>query len=162
MCECFREKKPFLKRYGTYEFLVMPLGIMKAPSTFQRMMDEVLRGLGFVCVYLDDVFVFLRTLAEHIEHLRVAIMRIVHHRVLVRAVQCEAVGARGKTDWSTRLPRKDRGHQGLSDAQQCDGASKPLGNCQIVTEVYQRVIQDLCSASRLNISKEEAIHLDLG
>lgn len=57
MCECCRKKTTFLTRYGTYEFFVMPFGLMNAPATVQRMMDEVLKRLYFFRVYLDDVAV---------------------------------------------------------------------------------------------------------
>ena len=41
---------------------------MNAPSTFQRMMDTIVRGLPFVSVYFDDVVVFSKTLEEHLRH----------------------------------------------------------------------------------------------
>ena len=53
-------------------FVVMPFGLCNAPSTFQRLMDRVLKGLKNknVVVYLDDVNVFSRTWEEHLKHLR--------------------------------------------------------------------------------------------
>lgn len=40
----------------------MPFGLTNAPSTFQRVMNSVLRGLTWsTClVYLDDVVIFTR------------------------------------------------------------------------------------------------------
>ena len=49
-----------------YMFEVMPFGLMNAPSTSQRMMDKIVRGLPFVRVHLDDVVVFSKTLEEHL------------------------------------------------------------------------------------------------
>ena len=43
---------------------------MNAASTFQRIMDTIVRGLPFVRVYLDDVFVFSKTLEERLRHLQ--------------------------------------------------------------------------------------------
>lgn len=55
ICQCCREKPTFLTRYVTYGFLFMPFLLMNVLSTFQWMMDELLKGLDFVRVYLDDV-----------------------------------------------------------------------------------------------------------
>lgn len=48
MSEDCKEKTTFVCRYGTYQFEVMPFGLMNAPSTFQRMMDGLLGHLPFV------------------------------------------------------------------------------------------------------------------
>jgi hypothetical protein len=60
------------------EWVAMPFGLCNAPTTFQRMMnDDILRDFlnKFVIVYLDDVCIYIRTLEEHMEHLRLVLQR---------------------------------------------------------------------------------------
>ena len=42
--------------FGLSEFKRMPFGLRNAAQTFQRFMDQVVRGLDFVYVYSDDLF----------------------------------------------------------------------------------------------------------
>ena len=64
-------KTAFNIEHGHFEFLRMPMGLKNSPSTFQRVMDNVLRGLqNEIClVYLDDIIVFSTSLQEHMVNL---------------------------------------------------------------------------------------------
>ena len=45
----------------TYLPLVLPFGLSNAPSSFQRLMSQVLEDIPKVAVYLDDIVVFSDT-----------------------------------------------------------------------------------------------------
>ncbi|KAL1130588.1 hypothetical protein AAG570_011834 [Ranatra chinensis] len=67
-----RHKTAYTFERGHHEHRRMHFGLRNAPATFQRLMDAVLKplGLDFVQGYMDDLEVFSRSRAEHIEHLR--------------------------------------------------------------------------------------------
>eukprot|EP00737_Agarophyton_chilense_P002014 gb/GEZJ01002279.1/.p1 GENE.gb/GEZJ01002279.1/~~gb/GEZJ01002279.1/.p1 ORF type:complete len:384 (+),score=41.68 gb/GEZJ01002279.1/:2514-3665(+) len=88
MSEACKEKTTFVCRYGTYKFEVMPFELMNAPSTFQRMMDEVLRDLPFVMVYVDDVVISSKTMEEHLAHCREVFHRIGLASLKVKLTKC--------------------------------------------------------------------------
>lgn len=71
VAESDRPKTAFVTPDGLYEFNVMPFGLCNAPATFERMMDNILRGLKWhICLcYLDDVVVFSPDFDTHLTRL---------------------------------------------------------------------------------------------
>jgi uncharacterized membrane protein len=64
-------KTAVIMPFGLFEFLRMPFGLKNAAQAFQRLMDQVCRGLeDFLFVYLDDILVASSNAKEHIYVLR--------------------------------------------------------------------------------------------
>ncbi|CAI7859372.1 unnamed protein product [Closterium sp. NIES-54] len=84
-------KTAFRTRYGSYEYLVMPFGLINAPSTFQAEMNHILRPLLDECVvvYLDDILIYSRDMKQHIEHLRRVFEILRREKFYVKLSKCE-------------------------------------------------------------------------
>lgn len=67
-----RPKTAFITPEGLYQFRVMPFGLRNAPSSFQRMINRILRPvLGKTCeCYLDDIVIYSPSLERHHEDVR--------------------------------------------------------------------------------------------
>jgi Reverse transcriptase (RNA-dependent DNA polymerase) len=71
-------KTAFATVLGTFVSQVMQQGDCNAPSMFQRLMTALFQEqIGrFVHVYLDDVFIYSRTIREHEHHLEVVFSKL--------------------------------------------------------------------------------------
>ena len=68
----------------------MPLGLKGAPRTFQRMMDQLLRGLDYRVglAYLDDIIVYGATVDECLVNLRLVFQRIAQANLKLKPKKC--------------------------------------------------------------------------
>jgi hypothetical protein len=74
--------------FAFFEFLRMPFGLRNAAQTFQRFMDNVLRGIPFAYAYIDDVLIASTTPEEHLHHLRVVFERLTSYGIVVNLNKC--------------------------------------------------------------------------
>jgi hypothetical protein len=71
-------KTSLTTRYGLYEYLVMSFGLMNALSHFMYRMNSVFMPEldQFVVVFIDDILVYLKSMEEHEDHLRIVLQRL--------------------------------------------------------------------------------------
>ncbi|KAJ2928059.1 hypothetical protein H1R20_g9033, partial [Candolleomyces eurysporus] len=69
--------------WGSFDWLVMPMGLRNAPSIHQRRIARALAPFlgNFVHVYLDDIVVFSDTVEEHVCHLHEILTALREHRL---------------------------------------------------------------------------------
>ncbi len=59
LAQQFREYTAFRTPLGLFHFTTMPFGLLEAPATFQRLMNQVLRGAeDYYAAYLDGVVIY--------------------------------------------------------------------------------------------------------
>ena len=73
---------------GLHEFRRMPFGLTGAPSSFQRLMDKLFRGLSFITSYVDDILVHSANVKEHNSHHREVLQRSTHAGLTLRGRKC--------------------------------------------------------------------------
>ena len=68
----------------------MPFGLCRAPATFQRMMDQIIRGMHkFASAYLDDLIIFISTWEDHLTHLRAVLGRLQELGLTTKPSKCQ-------------------------------------------------------------------------
>ncbi|KAL0199034.1 hypothetical protein M9458_007574, partial [Cirrhinus mrigala] len=84
-------KTAFITLAGHYEYQVMPYGLTNSPSIFQNFMNEVFREFlhRFVIIYIDDILIYSRELAEHHRHVTQVLQCLRKHQLFLKAEKCE-------------------------------------------------------------------------
>lgn len=74
---------------GLFEYLRLPFGITSAASTFQRVMDEILKDLEGIQCYLDDILVGSDTIEGLKQKVLEVFDRLQRYKVKVNLEKCE-------------------------------------------------------------------------
>ncbi|KAK3531831.1 hypothetical protein QTP70_029712 [Hemibagrus guttatus] len=83
-------KTAFVMPTDHYEYLVMPYGLINAPSIFQDFIHEVLREFlhRFVLVYINDILIYSWNLAKHRHHVAEVLKRLREFQLFLKAEKC--------------------------------------------------------------------------
>lgn len=73
---------------GLYQVNRLPYGVASAPATFQKLMDQVLRGIDGVICYLDDILITGLNTETHTKHLEEVLKRLKSHNLRVNKGKC--------------------------------------------------------------------------
>ena len=62
--------------YGLFRYNKMPFGVSSAPGIFQRIMENFLKDIPGVLVYLDDILISGKSESEHLATLEEVLQRL--------------------------------------------------------------------------------------
>ena len=68
---------------------VMPCGLVDSQATFQRMMDNTLKGLNRVESYIDDCVIYSHSFEEHLKDLQEVLERLRRANIHIKFRKCQ-------------------------------------------------------------------------
>ncbi|MBW0512702.1 hypothetical protein O181_052417 [Austropuccinia psidii MF-1] len=80
----------FRTKYGSYEYLVMQLGLTNSPASLHNLVDDIFADFLdiFVVFYLDYIMVFSSLEEEHVKHLASVLQRPRDNSLFSKASNC--------------------------------------------------------------------------
>ena len=84
-------KTAFRTHYGSFEWLVMPLGLSNSPAAFQWFMNDIFHDLldKYVTIYLDDILIYSNLPAKHRKHVHEVFCHLQQHGLYAHADKCK-------------------------------------------------------------------------
>ena len=86
-----QEKTAFITKYGLHHYTKIPFGLSSAPSTFQRCMELILKGLQWknALIYLDDIIIYGSSYLDNIDKLDEVLNRLKSAGLKLKPSKCE-------------------------------------------------------------------------
>ena len=83
-------KTAFLTRYGLYKWVVMPMGLMNAPATFMRTMNNLFSDMldSGMAVFLDNILVYSGMVDKHFTLLEQVLVRLHQYTFYCKLKKC--------------------------------------------------------------------------
>ena len=130
-----KKKTAFVMADGKYQWSTVPFGIATAVSTFQYLMSKVLMGLShFTFTYLDDVLIFSKSYAKHLQHLKAVFQNFQAEGLKIKLSKCQFLktqlhylGNKISANGLEHLAEKLKVIQNLATAISMDEAHQNLG-----------------------------------
>ena len=83
-----QEISSFTTPFGLFKYKVMPFGLKNSPSTFQRLINSIIRDIPCCDAYLDDIVIYSQTFATHTQQLRQLFSKLANANLTVNLAKC--------------------------------------------------------------------------
>ncbi len=86
-----RYKTAFITQHGHYQWRNLPFGLKTSPAIFQRILSGIVRRRNlssFCCHYIDDIIIFSKSFAEHVQHIEQVLQAIIKEGFKLKFVKC--------------------------------------------------------------------------
>ena len=92
------EKTSFITDQGTYCYRVMPFGLKNTEATYQRLVNQIFKGLigNSMEVYVDDILVKSKEEADHLTHMAEAFHILKRYQMKLNPAKCAFGVSSGK------------------------------------------------------------------
>lgn len=86
-----KEKTAFTSHLGHYEFNVLSFGLRNAPSSFTRILTDIIRPAIGRCatIYLDDILIWSKTFDSHKDNIKEIFSLLLKNGLRVNLEKCE-------------------------------------------------------------------------
>jgi hypothetical protein len=77
---------------GLFKPMVMFFGLCNSLATFQAMMNHLFKDMideGWIVIYMDDILIFSKDLAEHQKRTRQVLQRLQENDLYLKAEKCK-------------------------------------------------------------------------
>ena len=84
-------KTVFQTQYEHYKYMIMSFKLTNVSTIFQEFINDALREHlnNFVTIYLNDILIYLRTLAKHEQHVKIMLDCLKKRNLRFKSKKCE-------------------------------------------------------------------------
>jgi hypothetical protein len=88
--EDYVPKTTFKKKFGHYEFTILPFGLTNSPGVFISLMNGVFHEYldKFIQVFIDDILIYSRMMEEHDDNFRLVLQCLREHKLYGKLSKC--------------------------------------------------------------------------